>query len=296
MTDAQDKFIIFLHIQKTGGITIQRILRRRLGKSVIERGINLLKGKNNPSSLKQLMQNKVYGDRYFIGHFCYGIHEYLPTPATYMSFFREPVSRLISLYNFSKINPTAYWHPFAVDKTLEEFLLGVDLPELDNGQVRFLVGENFANCDETEEFFINKTPVGQCDESLLDLAKKHIDEEFSFIGLTEYFDQSVLLLKEILGWKNSYYLRRNVTKKTKKEPVSAEVKQAIRDRNHLDIQLYDYVKEKLFQELRAYGLDDPKVLEEFQKNNKNFNQYFGPVYSVYDGMKSIARGKWGRPG
>ena len=35
--------------------------------------------------------------------------------------------------------------------------------------------------EKTEEFFINKTPVGQCDEDLLALAKKHIDEELGLI-------------------------------------------------------------------------------------------------------------------
>jgi hypothetical protein len=155
------KFLVFLHIQKTGGITLQRILRRKLGASLLQRGVQLISNSTQPANLEAVLKAKRPEDRYFIGHVCFGVHRFLPEPYTYATFLREPVSRIISLYTYSRSNPTAYYHKQAVNKTLEEFALKTPLLELDNGQVRFLAGD-------PQDLFINRTPVGQCTSELLE--------------------------------------------------------------------------------------------------------------------------------
>ena len=289
MISAKDSFVIFLHIQKTGGITIQRIFRRKLGKSISQRLFNLIKNQDNFATLEELFKSKRNQDRYIIGHFCYGIDRYLPQPSTYMAFLREPVSRVISLYYYSKNNPTAYYHQHAINKTLAEFVLAAPLMELDNGQVRFLAGDK-------KDFFINRTPIGKCDDHLLEKAKANIEKYFSFIGITEYFDQSILLLQHIMEWKNCYYLRRNVSKKIDKEIISQELKEKIREKNYLDIKLYEYAKELFLKKLKQYNLDDKNKLQKFQKYNFIFNQLLSVPYSIYDQAKTTIRGTGRRPG
>ena len=191
--DTKDKFVIFLHIQKTGGITIQRIFRRKLGNSLLSRLINLRNEPEKFAAIEDMLANKTFDDRYLIGHFCYGIDRYLPQPSTYMAFLRDPVSRIISLYHYSKNNSTAYYHQQAVEKSLEEFALNTPLMELDNGQVRFIAGDK-SDC------FINRTLIGHCDNNLLEQAKSNLNNNFSFIGITEEFDRSLLLLKQIMNW------------------------------------------------------------------------------------------------
>ncbi len=284
----KDKFIIFLHIQKTGGITLQRVLRRKLGKSLPERFIGLLHPKDQPDTILETLQQKTPNDRYVIGHFCYGIDQYLPQPSTYMAFLREPVSRVISLYDYSKHNPTAYYHQYAVDKSLAEFALESSLMELDNGQTRFIAGDK-------QDCFINRTPVGECDQSLLDRAIQNIQNDFSLIGLTEYFDQSLLLLKELMGWQSCLYLRRNTAQKQAKNPVSQSLKDQIKAKNHLDVKLYEYAAQHLKTQLAEFDLDNPAIVEEFRQKNASFNQFFGRAYSVYDFGKALVRGELGRP-
>lgn len=280
-------FLIFLHIQKTGGITLQRILRRKIGSPLIKRAANLITNRNQPSGVIETLRSKKISDRYMIGHFCYGIHRYLPQPYTYMTFLREPVSRIISLYEYSRTNPTAYYHKYAKNKTLEEFALQTPLMELDNGQVRFLAGDE-------NDFFINRTPYGQCTDELLELAKNHIEQNFSFVGLTEYFDQSVLLLSQVMSWNSCFYLRRNTSKAGAKQLISGELKAKIAEQNSLDCQLYEYSKNIFFQKLEKHNIDRKKV-ENFRLNNKRFNNCISPFYNFYDFSKARLRGELGRP-
>jgi hypothetical protein len=287
MKTKNQPFIIFLHIQKTGGITLQRILRRKIGSPLIKRATNLISNRNQSSEVIEMLRSKRATDRYIIGHFCYGIHRYLPQPYTYMTFLREPVSRIISLYDYSRTNPTAYYHKYARNQTLEEFALQTPLMELDNGQVRFLAGDE-------NDYFINRTPYGQCNEELLELAKSHIDQNFSFVGLTEYFDQSALLLSKVMLWNSCFYLRRNTTKTGTKQLVSDKLKAKIAEQNSLDCQLYEYSKNILFQQLEKHKIDQKKV-EKFQSNNKHFNNYISPFYNFYDLSKAWLKGESGRP-
>jgi len=288
MNKIQNSFIIFLHIQKTGGITLQRILRRKLGQSLVARGYHLIAGKERSSSFEEVLKSKQMSDRYFSGHVCFGVHRFLPHPFTYMALLREPVARIISLYHYSKTNPTAYYHGHAVDKTLEDFVLKAPLMELDNGQTRFLAGDE-------QDCFINRTPIGQCNEHLLELAKHNMEQHFSFIGLTEYFEQSMLLLSKIMGWNHCLYLKRNVSKQKINSQISPELRQAIAERNWLDVQLYDYAKQRFLNQLAQHNLDCPELLEHFQVQNQRFNLYWEYPYTVYDFLKAILRGQVGRP-
>jgi Galactose-3-O-sulfotransferase len=289
-----DSFVIFLHIQKTGGITLQRILRRKLGASLGKRAMGLVIKPEPAPNLQVELQRRQMSDRYFGGHIGFGVHRFLPQPFTYITMLREPVSRLISLYHYSCTNPTAYYHKHAVGKSLEAFLLETPLMELDNGQVRFLAGD-------PDDLFINRTPYGACSEALLLQAQQNIEQHFSWVGIMEQFDPSLLLLGQTMGWKNCFYLRRNVARPSEKNPpVSPEVRSQIAQRNWLDLKLYQYAQQRLSQQLQAHYLQDqnqqnlPSV-QQFRSQNQRFNQYLSTPYEFYDTLKMRLRGQPDRP-
>ncbi len=278
-------FVIYLHIQKTAGITLQRVFRRRLGASLPRRALKLLRPRHY-SSMEEVLRSQTQRDRYFTGHMCYGVHELLPSPSTYVTFLREPVSRLVSLYRYSRDNPAAYYHKQAAGKSAEEFLLNTTLHELDNGQVRFLAGGD-------PGYFINRTPFRQCDRSLLDQAIANAERDFSLIGLTESFDESFMLLCRLMGWRRTYYLTRNAAAPRARDPISDEVREQVRERNLLDVELYEYAVRRHQRAWEQSGLQSR--LESFQRGNTRFQQWFGRPYSVYSDAKARLRGRSDAP-
>ena len=290
MLQSQNKFIIYLHIQKTGGITLQRILRRKLGSPLALRLFSSIQSKRQTLTLEEALRSKQLSDRYCAGHFCFGVHRLLPQPFTYITILREPVSRIISLYHYSQTNPTAYYHKHAINKSLEEFALKTPLMELDNGQVRFLAGDE-------ESYFINRTPVGECRRELLEAAQKNMEKYFSFIGITEYFDQSILLLSKKMRWRSSLFLRRNSTnrKKSYQAQIPETLRQEIAHKNSLDIQLYEHAKKIFFRDLQKLNLDSSQYIQDFQKRNQLFNSVFGPPYEAYHHLKGRLKGQIDAP-
>ncbi|WP_353930095.1 sulfotransferase family 2 domain-containing protein [Okeanomitos corallinicola TIOX110] len=288
-----EKFIIFIHIQKTAGLSVQKMIRRRYGSSFFQRIANKVDTKINrvspPKSLKEKMLSCQFSDCYFMGHFCYGVHEFLPQPSKYITFLREPISRLLSLYFYSKANTTAYYHKQAVNATMEEFFFKSHLMELDNGILRFIVGDQ-------NNLFINRTPVGKFDVSMLEQAQENIINHFECVGFSERFDESVLLLKNKLGWKNSYYLKRNISAKSKnKENINPALIEELKSKNSLDIKLYQFAMEKFEQEINSLGSPFQNELQVFRKNNEIYNQFALPIYNQYDYLKAIINGNKERP-
>ena len=285
MRESNTNFLVFLHIQKTGGITLQRILRQKFGPSLPARTFKVLTGKGSPLSLEDALREKRMRDRYFAGHSCFGVHRLLPKPTQYITLLREPVSRIISLYDFSRTNPGAFYHNIANGISLEEFALNTKLRELDNGQTRFIAGD-------PEHLFINQTPFRQCDTHLLETAEKNIEVHFSLVGLTEQFDASMLLLSHTMGWKHCHYLRLNSSRH--KEPVTEKLKAKIAEHNNLDVLLYQKMKKRFAQTLEKHDINREKI-ESFQHKNKKLNAYLGSPYKAYHQTKALLRGQAHRP-
>lgn len=63
--------------------------------------------------------------------------------------------------------------------------------ETNNHQTRFISGM-------TAEY-------GKCTTEMLETAKKNLREYFTVVGLTEYFAESMLLMKRAFGWKTPFY-------------------------------------------------------------------------------------------
>ena len=92
-------------------------------------------------------------------------------------------------------------------------------------------------------------------ESDLKEAKQKIDNRFAAVGITERFDESLLLMKRLFGWRQVYYQKRNVTKKRpRKEKIDQSTLQTIKSHNHYDIRLYNYAFEKLKSDLDEVNL------------------------------------------
>ncbi|WP_238710415.1 sulfotransferase family 2 domain-containing protein [Oceanipulchritudo coccoides] len=272
---APSDFILFLHLQKTAGMTLQELLRRQYGPGLAKRSIRrLLKRSPEGLGMAEALSALSQKDKIFMGHFCFGVHRLLNFNTTYITFLRDPASRLISLYNFSANTPGAHYYKVAKDMTCEEFLFESKLLEMDNGMTRFLAGDE-------EDLFINRTPYGKCGHKMLEKALSNLDNFFSFVGIQEEFDRSLLLLAETFNWRNPCYVRLNTSRITESKPAAHEdLKIRIKECNQLDSELYAICKERFMDTYNSVFQDGDNALERFRMQNQKYQKWAKPLYQA----------------
>jgi hypothetical protein len=277
-------FLIFLHLHKCAGMTFQRELLRVLGKPLILRAYEHFFSKA-PVGLAQKMQQMTMADRYFSGHISYGAHQYLPTPSTYITFLREPAERLISLYNYARATPGAYYHPKANRFSISEFLLtGKGALEVDNGMTRFIAGGD-------DRLFVDARPFGTVDESLFLQARENLEKRFSFIGITEQYDLSYLVFCKLLNILPKPYLTLNQAKKPSwRSDLSAGEIEAIRSQNHWDYKLYEYGLNWLRERSAELIPDADAEVARFRDRKQSYNQRWGKVQVRLEVLKEKFKG------
>lgn len=230
--------VLFLHIPKAAGQTLSQVVIRHFDPATV-----FAIGRPNSQfieKLKGLPESERTKIRLVKGHMPFGLHEHLPCPSTYITMLREPVDRVISYYYFALRTPDHYLHEALQLKriSLREFVL-YELPiELDNGQTRLLSGVG------------NGVEVGQCSLEMLETAKRNLVNHFAVVGLSERFDETLLLLKSAFGWWKLHYVRLNVTRnRLPKAAIGNEILDAIARSNELDLRLYEWVRDRFEQQI-----------------------------------------------
>lgn len=221
----RDEIIIFLHLPKCGGTTLNRL---------IEWEYNPLRVFSiDPSffqwSFSRLWKTPVSRLRkieVFKGHMPFGLHERLEKPATYITVLRDPVDRAISAYYYMRSRRLNPQHSMAMRYTLEEFVRNT---RNHNVQTKMLAGH-----DRSYDFI-----GGDCDESTLHAAMRNLSERFSLVGLTERFDEALAIAKIRFGWKVNQYAEFNVTgERPRRDAIAPATREMIAERHRFDVELY----------------------------------------------------------
>jgi Galactose-3-O-sulfotransferase len=271
--------VIFLHIGKTAGTTMRRILRRQYRQSEIllirNREIRARGGEPGRPNREQtleyfagLPERERARPRLIIAHTIFGLHRSVPRPSTYVTLLRDPVSLTISQYFYVARNPRHPLHAELTSRfpTLDAYVRSGVALETDNSQTRAISGDT-------------DTPFGACTEAMLETARSNIERHFAVVGLTERFDQSLMLLRKAFGWTNLYYVRANVTRQDRKDAVSSATRAFIEEQNRLDRELYRWAEERF---LRAFE-EDPELrasAERFDRLNRLYRPWGHVTYTI----------------
>jgi hypothetical protein len=171
------------------------------------------------------------------GHFGYGLHELCGEPCKYITVLRDPVERAISHYYYVLKRKDHYLHKKVTSENigLKEYVVSGITGEMDNGQLRMLAGDA-----------AYRAPFGTCSEEHLAIAKQNLKHDFLVVGISERFDETLLVLREVLNIFTPFYLNQKVNnKRPKRDTFSEAVITAIRQHNQLDDELYRYANELL---------------------------------------------------
>jgi hypothetical protein len=238
---------LFLHVPKTAGSSIRTLISQNY------RAANTIGFSGEPGPIEWYRNSPAaFRQQYALvhGHFPYGLHSGIDD-FRYFTFLRNPVARHFSDFDFLKRYAPHPMHAEILEGrvTLQDWAMIFDRhPIYRNRITRFISGVGDA---------------GAPDEAALISAQQHICNDFAFVGLTERFDESVLVLAKRLGWRSAFYLTKNVTE-GRSQPTPAMQATAAKGLD-LDIRLYAFAIERFAQlpELRSPAFS--AALEEFRK-------------------------------
>ena len=261
--------LIFLHIPKTGGTTFRKILEGNYSwKEILTFG-----DANHSAEIECFAKSPESARaryRLIQGHLYFGFHRLVPGDSSYVTWMRDPIARVLSFYSHVRTHPEHYLHRRLMEHRLDlkSLLERNETPELFNLQTRMIAGERTSGLDR----------------STLEIAKKHLEEKFCFVGLTEEFDASLILLSDMLGWNVPFYMKRNVTsERIAPQSIDAETDQLLRDANALDIELHQFARDLFKAKRRAAGTAFESKLVEFQR----LNSIGARAQRCYEKMKAV---------
>jgi hypothetical protein len=248
---------IFIHIHKSGGTTLMRLLNQVYeGKKVFS-----IDGERYNDSIKEYLSlPPETRDTYDLvkGHMFFGVHQAVSSDARYFTMLRDPMSKTVSLYNYLK-EIDLYPELNRKKMDIRTFLESGQALAADNGMTRFLSGTSLA-----------EVPYGKMDSGLVEKAKENLKTHFVVAGLMRYFDETLLLYKEKLGWDTlPNYFKRNVTgQKVASVSTLTEAEKAfIRDFCKPDFELYAFVQAEFEKTLAGQGPGFQSAVEAYRKGN-----------------------------
>jgi hypothetical protein len=252
--------VLFLHLPKTAGVTLRQIVVRNYRPHSVETVSDIV-GHREPAlpTLPEIDEAVSEETQIIQGHMVFGWHTVLPRPATYFTFLREPVERVISQYHHIKRGPAWTLHELVRTEnvSLHEYATSERFLGQDNLQTRLLAGR--------------KLLTEPCTSEMLERAKCHLREHFTVVGLTERFDESLILLKRQFGWRLVLYRKRNVRRVSQAdEVVDQATRQSIAGANAFDLELYEYARQLFEQQLANQRSDYQVEVEAFRRVNECF--------------------------
>ncbi|XP_061186242.1 galactose-3-O-sulfotransferase 2-like [Saccostrea echinata] len=260
----QFKAIVFLKTHKTGGSTMVNILQRFEERH----NLSIALPKKNFGELRY----NYFGD---VGETLSRDHIFDPHGNTAFNILCNHV-----IYNrtaFRKIFRRKTFYFTILREPLSNFLSAINYYGLTDGYIRKMLKENtskpitnfFKNPRryEPHNVYLSFTNNRQ----LIDLGFspkenprdpisikkfiKAINNDFHFVMIMEYFDESLILIKRMLGWtfKDILYIRQNKGREILVTNITEEEKQKIYQWNRGDLMLYSHFLEKLENIIKAEG-------------------------------------------
>jgi hypothetical protein len=261
---------IFLHIPKTGGMSVRTALKWIYGPGAVHRL------PSDPAALEAWIEDggpeQVSAGDLVTGHVAYGIHEHLDGPCRSVTILRHPIRRVVSHYYYHRAR---YPDTRLAALSLTAFLDSDHRIAAANRQVRFLSAADPADDPE----------------AALESAKARIRDDLAAVGLTERLDASLLLFRRRLGWtRPPFYVSRKVNvDRPAVEDLPDDTVEAVRAHNRLDLALYRFAREQFEAAWAAEAPTLERALPRFRRRNRLVQTVAPPLLWLYRTGRSLLR-------
>jgi len=214
--------LFFLHIPKTGGLTLRSILSRYFTQQQVCAA-------NGLGSLLKMRDDEIAHYRYFRGHIPYNATQLMQRSPLVITFLRDPFERTLSNYAYLRSRDDLRLHPVAAQNDLLGYLKNTRAAYNQTDMMTYFIGANFP---------IRGIPNR---DKHLDLAMRRL-EHMPFVGITERYDESIQLLAHVLGIAPIQQVeKRNVSpERLRTSDLSAEEYALIDEMTQNDQRLYAY--------------------------------------------------------
>lgn len=166
------------------------------------------------------------------GHMPFDAANHRYPDANKITFLRDPVERVISLYFHVCRKYSHPEHKHFREHTLKELILSEKYAAFDNDMVRIIGG---MGC------IAFQPPAIKVSNSFLEQAKRNL-HKFDAIGFVETFEQDLTSMAKLFGWDDIAYNKIIVGARPKREDMHPDTVRLIEENTLLDMDLYHYAK------------------------------------------------------
>ncbi|MDV2582914.1 sulfotransferase family 2 domain-containing protein [Alkalibacillus haloalkaliphilus] len=225
--------IIYIHIPKSGGQTMWNLFRQQ----------------------QELIH--VWHNRFFCK---------LNEPATYITNIRHPVDRVISTYYHIRRYERDPLHKPVNQMTLEEFVSWVQDESIENKRYkskRKLENIRYRTVNLATRYISGGDPED------IKLAKRNLRKSFDYVGVMDYYMESLYVMQKMYGWDLSSFRKKNDNPgRPKVQEISQDLIHVIEMYNEHDIALHQYAKERFEKKLNLLNETERYELKDWVQQNK----------------------------
>ncbi|XP_071960930.1 galactosylceramide sulfotransferase-like [Antedon mediterranea] len=267
-------YIVFLKTHKTASTTLASILERfgyirnllfAVSKSGHIFSLSNLFNRDMVPSLFSLNSKRLNTSSKQTGYHLLTNHVRYNRPemdavihdAKYITIIREPVANFESAFGYFEIAKhlglTSHKNPIETFMKTPKLFLDKHFYQwkrAKNGQLFDLGLEH----DSFDDYYTAKYKIRQ------------LDSEFDLVLITEYFDESLILLKKLMCWsfEDILYVSNGIRSASHRYALNDELRAKIREWNSADVMLYTHFNETLWRKIKEYEGNFDKDLIEFR--------------------------------
>jgi len=194
------------------------------------------------------------------------LDEFMPVDTKYITILRSPVDNVESVFGFFQDQ-----EPFQSDPK-KDGLEGRRNSKgwMDSNEVTSRLGLFYQNPTQyfntdtdwffrsrNHMFFDNGLNILATDDQYIDSKIAELSATYTFVLLTDYFDESLILMKHLLcwDWSDVVYVKFKMRIAEAKSNITPELAEQIKTWNYADVKLYDYFNQTFWKKVEDFGFE-----------------------------------------